>query len=758
MMRCVPARHLSVVAVAVFCLSATLVGSAAGSNGRAEASDPLRSLNVVGEPLTAARPLVSHLRRHPEHAPIRLGEGLADWHGRVAHIAGASHYDRGEWIYEDYPWTAYGAASPVTLADIEATTKISSLVPLLQRLSQVYFTFASPQAGAGPFVEAADVSQLRLAVRGRSLHVLAQTTTMRTPVTTALLLLFHSGRGDGSARAVPFGSGLTTRTADVAVMVTARGAWIDDLVTGRVRRAPAAADPTGYTNTLQTRLPLRLVAAHDTLRFVAASGVSAPGTHTFLPSGTGGPIAKVIPRYGAPVQGTADQRQAVALAHHDIDSFGTAVSLKRLRRGFSQRVTSGTGYTVRTYRSPARLSRESGIEGRLQQYGLYLPRTYRGGRVPATLVLRGSGYTANSMAAITPGLFRQLGDDNGAVLISPGARSGLSLFEGAAYRDVNQVLRNAGRLVTIDPDRLTVAGYSMGGYGAILFAETQPDRFAGAFDIEGPIDTADQLPVALPVPDLTRALVNLRYVPTEIYQGDVDVNVALPNGVDLAHRLRALGYRYRLNVFPGHTHYSAGIANDYTYGARLLKSARRTARPAVVQLTRSMQLEHDIDLGAGSDLPGRGRPVGLRFDHAWFIRDLQPADRHAGKATAVVRTFARHAEVAHPVTSTGIAAGHHGELPSVYEAQTWTVTRSGAALRNAFSARLTGVSRISLMLRQMRLATRRPLTAVIHTDTHTVLSLLAPHGTRVRLSLHPGLHQIRLQPRRWTRQEPVGPA
>jgi pimeloyl-ACP methyl ester carboxylesterase len=748
MMRCVPARHRSVIAVAVFCLSATLIGAAPDSNARAETADPLRSLNVVGDPLTAARPLVSNLERHPEHAPIHLSKGLADWHGRVAHIAGVSHYDHGEWIYEDYPWTAYGAASPVTLADIEATTKISSLAPLLQRLSQVYFTFASPQAGAGPFVQAADVSQLRVAVRGTSLHVLAQTTTMRAPVTTALLLLFHTGREDGRARVVPFGSGLTTRTADVAVMVTSHGAWIDDLVTGRVRRAPAAADPSGYANTLQTRLPLRLVAAHDNLRFVAAAGVSAPGSHTFLSSGAGGPIAKVIPRYGAPVQGTADQRQAVALAHHDIDSFRTTVSLRRLRHGFSQRVTSGTGYTVRTYRSPARLSRESGIEGRLQQYGLYLPhllRTHRGGRAPATLVLRGSGYTANSMAAITPGLFRQLGDDNGAVLISPGARSGLSLFEGAAYRDVNQVLRNAGRLVKIDPDRLTVAGYSMGGYGAILFAETQPDRFAGAFDIEGPINTADQLPIALPVPDLTRALANLRYVPTEIYQGDVDVNVALPNGVDLAHRLRALGYRYRLNVFPGHTHYSAGIANDYTYGVRLLKSARRTVRPGVVQLTRNMQLEHDIDLGAGSDLPGRGHSVGLRFNHAWFVRDLQPADRHVGKATAVIRTFARHTEVVHPVTSAGIAAGHHGELPSAYEAQTWTVTRSGAALRNAFSAHLRGVSRISLMLRQMRLTTRRPLTAVIHSNRHAMLTLVAPNRARLTFRLHPGVNRLRVQ-------------
>jgi hypothetical protein len=285
----------------------------------------------------------------------------------------------------------------------------------------------------------------------------------------------------------------------------------------------------------------------------------------------------------------------------------------------------------------------------------------------------------------------------------------------------------------------------MGGYGAILFAETQPDRFAGAFDIEGPINTADQLPIALPVPDLTRALANLRYVPTEIYQGDVDVNVALPNGVDLAHRLRALGYRYRLNVFPGHTHYSAGIANDYTYGVRLLKSARRTVRPGVVQLTRNMQLEHDIDLGAGSDLPGRGHSVGLRFNHAWFVRDLQPADRHVGKATAVIRTFARHAAVVHPVTSAGIAAGHHGELPSAYEAQTWTVTRSGAALRNAFSAHLRGVSRISLMLRQMRLTTRRPLTAVIHSNRHAMLTLVAPNRARLTFRLHPGVNRLRVQ-------------
>ncbi|HVT22121.1 MAG TPA: alpha/beta hydrolase-fold protein [Mycobacteriales bacterium] len=715
------------------------VAAVAGTPPASAAGVPAPAgLNVFDHPLTPAQPAVVTLHSQPQRAPIRLRDGLSDWPGRDAHIAGQAHYDRGEWIYEDYPWTAYGAANAVTLADIKAMTGLSSLVPLLQRLSQIYFTFVSPSAGAGPYVDAADVSELRLATRGHSLDVLARTTTMHRPVSTALLLLFHTGHADATARTVPFGSGLTTRFADVAVLVTGHGAFVTDLRSGRTIRAPAAADPDGYRNSLQTRLPLSTVADHGRVRFVAAAGVVQPDGHTLVASGDGGPLAKVIPRFGEPVQGIADQRQAVALAMHDIDPFATTVSVPRMRRGRSERLVSGIGYTVRTYWAPKELSHENGIEGRLQQYGLYLPRGYRGGPVPTTVVLHGSDYTANSMAAITSELYRQLGDDNGAVLISPGARSGISLFEGAGYLDVEQAVRNAGRLVRIDPNRLSVAGYSMGGYGAILFAETQPDRFAAAFDIEGPIATRDQLPVALPVPDLTRAVDNLRYVPTEIYQGDADVNVALPNGLDLANRLRDLGYRYQLNVFPAHTHYSAGIHNDYTYGVRLLKSATRTAHPAVVRLTRDMSFERDVDRGAGSDLPDIGHSVGLRFDRAWFVHGLQPTHRRTGRATAVVRTYGRPAPTVHPVQSAGIDPGHHGEVPSAYEAQTWRLTQSGTPLRNALSAHLTGVSRITLVLRQMKLTLDRPLRVTVHSDQRTRLTLAAGSGKRVTVTVRPG--------------------
>jgi hypothetical protein len=49
------------------------------------------------------------------------------------------------------------------------------------------------------------------------------------------------------------------------------------------------------------------------------------------------------------------------------------------------------------------------------------------------------------------------------------------------------------------------------------------------------------------------------------------------------------------------------------------------------------------------------------------------------------------------------------------------------------------------MLRQMRLTTRRPLTAVIHSDRHAMLTLVAPNRARLTFRLHPGVNRLRVQ-------------
>jgi pimeloyl-ACP methyl ester carboxylesterase len=736
-----PGGRQSRVGAVVVIAAALLVPAAAPLS-------PARAV-IAGRVLTPASARVVDLGLHPSHSPIRLRRGIDDWHGRLSHLAGTAHYDRGEWIYEDYPETAYGAALPGLTETFTALGLLAGVVPSTQRLPGA-LAFVQAPAGAGPLVDQADLSQLRFAVRGTRLYVLARTTAMSSSPRTALLLLFDTG-GPGTRRAVPFGSGLHTARADTAVLVTARGARIVDLRTGEKTKAPAVADPSGYVNSLEARLPLRRTSSHGSIRMVAAAGVAEAGRFQLVSNALAGPLAKVVPRLHEPVQAVYDRAQAVSLASHDIDGFLASISLQRLRAGSTQRLLPGGGYNVRTVDTDPRYSREGGTNGALRQYGLYLPRTFSWRRpVAATVMLRGSSMTAHSFGAISPNLFRQLGDDNGAVVISPGGRSGFDLFEGATYRDVNADIRDAERLLPIDPDRLAVAGYSMGGYGTYMFAATQPDRFAAAFVVEGPVGGAQPSTASAGLPDVIPALVNLRAIPIEIYQGDVDANVPITNALAAVKRLRGLGYRYRLDVFPGHTHFTHGIVDDYAIGAQLLAGARRDAHPAEVHFTRNMAYEHAVDTGAHSDLVTAGRSAGLRFDHAWFVHRLRARDARHGVASITVRSFARPLRPPRPVETIGTdPATRDGELPATYLEQHWTLGESTGALRNAFRAELIGASHVTLDLADMGLRQRR-IVGIVRTDGRTTVtvrdgrarcSLTFPSRGTYRMALAPTLER-----------------
>jgi len=683
------------------------------------------SATLTSPPLTAAVPHVRELAPKP-------ARGAPSWHGRLAHLAGTSHYDAGEWIYEDYPYSAYGAATvPLVLAE-QLLATLGDALPQAQRLPGGLNEF-QPTVGAGPLADEADISELRLAVRGKTLYVRARTTAMRANPRTALLLLFDTGRSRTS-REIPFASSLRSARADVAALVTPAGTRIADLLSGATTDAPANADPSGYVNTLETRLPLDRVATRGEIRFAGAAGLVAPKAFTLTQ------LSKVTPRREPADQAVPERAQALALAARDIDTFFTTVSLKRLRRGDRERLTPGTGYSIRTFVAPAARSKsEGGTDGTLRDYGLYVPPGYSGAPAQATLLLRGSGMTAHSLPAVTPGILRDLG----GIVVSPSGRSGFDVFSGAAYADTEQALADARTIVAIDPDRTRVAGYSMGGYATYLFAATRPDEFSAAFVVEGPVGgivPATKTPIVNALVDVIPMLSNLEHTPIVIYQGTHDANVPILNGLTASDRLRSLGFRYRLDVLPG-DHFTPGIIDDYSIGARYIARRRQDA-PQHIRFTRDMTFEHRIDIGDLSDQPLAGKPAGLRFDHAWFVSRLEAADARAGKATIDVRTLARPAVDHVKEETTGVDNGV-ASLPAVFHDLAWTSTPTGAPLRNAFEATLTGAAAVTLNLDGMGLNTRRTITAVVRNDHPLALRLVGRHA-RFALALESGEHHLEL--------------
>jgi hypothetical protein len=156
-------------------------------------------------------------------------------------------------------------------------------------------------------------------------------------------------------------------------------------------------------------------------------------------------------------------------------------------------------------------------------------------------------------------------------------------------------------------------------------------------------------------------------------------------------------------------------------------------------------MERAIDTAEGGDDPARGKSVGLRFDEAWYVSDLQPTDAVDGTAAVDVRTLARPQEVVTPVPFSGVDPGGGSQAPSIYDGQRWEVAPPTEPLRNAFDATLSGTSAVTLDLRRMGLTVRRPLEGTVETEDAVRLVLRLPERS-CAFDLAPGSHEVELRP------------
>ncbi len=144
----------------------------------------------------------------------------------------------------------------------------------------------------------------------------------------------------------------------------------------------------------------------------------------------------------------------------------------------------------------------SKIDGSVQPYGLKVPVTYRtGDDKPRRLDfwLHGRGDTLNEIAFIegqqrAGGMF--LPDD--AFVLEPYGRF-MNAFKFAGETDVWEGLEHATEHYPIDPNKLAMRGFSMGGAGAWHLGAHHPDKFAsvnpgaGFVDVKNYQKLADKL-------------------------------------------------------------------------------------------------------------------------------------------------------------------------------------------------------------------------------------------------------------------------
>jgi len=113
---------------------------------------------------------------------------------------------------------------------------------------------------------------------------------------------------------------------------------------------------------------------------------------------------------------------------------------------------------------------------------------------------------------------------------------------------LDQVLAENKFRFPIDPDRVYLTGYSMGGFGAFETAMEYPERFAAIAPVAGGGE-----------PDKAEKLLN---VATWVFHGEYDTTVPVPSSALVVERMRELGHKdVAMTTL---SQYGHGIAN-YVY-------------------------------------------------------------------------------------------------------------------------------------------------------------------------------------------------
>jgi dienelactone hydrolase len=699
----------------------------------------------------------------------------ADWIGAAPGFSGLSSYSAGEYVYADYLFDSFGADDGDDAERVARNDALEQAHPGFYRLEPTYQYDPAGQVGAPSgelglkgevvygdaqdadgrgHVAAADLREVRVAADETTVHLLVRTTTMTAERSAGVVVLADTV-DDSPAYDVPFGSGLRTERADVALLVARSGGVAVDLATGERTAFPVAADDSGHANVLEAGIPRGLVerpaktnppkskgkaAGHrPSLQLALAAGVSdgADGLVDLRSEKADlVNVANAAFRPDEPVRIRFDKRQAFALADATVDPFFTEIDLPGLTAGRTEALRPGAGYHERQFQSTEQISSEGDLDGLWQPYGVYVPSAYDGTQPTRTTYwMHWRGGDTHDAAVVSPRTMRDFGEDVDGLVVAPRGRGTSTWYLGRAQLDFQQVWDDALATFAIDEDRVYVTGHSMGGWASYLLPILYPDRFAASLPYAGvptqglwvgcEFDPCYQGTNGGNAKDqwTTPLLENLRHVPVAVSHGALDELVPVTGAVRQAEKLTRLGYRNRLYVFPTYEHFSHPIHDEWVEGARYASQFTRDKNPARVTYMRSMAFERTVETG-----PDQGKPfagLSFDFDSAYWMSGLQPVDaaRGVAKVDAVSLAKPEGGRLTVPEAGGPASLGQFG--PYTMNGLAWldNPTAPAPAPVNGFTATLTGASAVQFDLARMDLSTTAPVTGTVTTQAPLTLSL-----------------------------------
>lgn len=193
-----------------------------------------------------------------------------------------------------------------------------------------------------------------------------------------------------------------------------------------------------------------------------------------------------------------------------------------------------TGDMRRAYRSE--------IDGTLQPYRLYVPRSYDRSRAyPLAVALHGMGGDENSLFdGYGDGALMREAERNGFLVVCPKGREPASMYRGPAERDVLDVLAQVRLAYRVDNARIYMLGHSMGGYGTWSIAMNHPAVFAAIAPVAGGGNPSQ--------------VGRIRHIPQLVIHGEADKTVPAAASRSMVEAAKRVGATVKYLEVPGGTH------------------------------------------------------------------------------------------------------------------------------------------------------------------------------------------------------------
>lgn len=417
-----------------------------------------------------------------------------------------------------------------------------------------------------------------------------------------------------------------------------------------------------------------------------------------------------------------EHSQAQALSERDISEFFADIDFGKLGRNVTEYNVPETGWIDRLYGSRFEIGQGVGtteddeviMRGRIQPYGLYVPSTYDSEEsAPLLVAMHGSTANHNQWPVFSPNYLRQLGEQRGALILSPQGRGPSLSYEQESELDVMEAISDVASRYAVDFEQITLSGYSMGGFGTFTIGGLYPDLVAKGFPIVGAGDEA--------------LLDNVRHVPMLMWNASNDELVGPQSYVPTQQRLQELGYRHELDTFLGYDHFMHGLRDQWGPGKEFLEGeflGDETVERSPMRFTYRRVPSYDLE------------EYGLVHDSVYWVADIRIAD---DVEDGLIDVHSKATGDASPVTADYQDLGTDPD-PHTKHGTRWRESIVDEPPQNGLDLTLDGVTEATIYVDEGGLDAKRPLELTIDASHAATLELVSQYGTET-ISVPAGQHE-----------------